>query len=207
MNTTRGYGIAGHIGSYNSKVPRPHPSPRPRDNAANMCLLFSFFFQVRHGNWVEDTLSYERIQNPPPVYKNYTTEFRANFSQEYEVDPAEKIKQMRQTADLKAKNKDGMSYTTLFEHGNYRNKEEVCLEYYLDTFFLDRAIVRLSIIGKVYYQHNAIYGSDAEEVRDAHKCPAEFEMARDPSGDGGHHHTTPGEQRCFRLFQQVLLNY
>lgn len=60
------------------------------------------------------------------MYKNYTTEFRANFNQQYEVNPAEKTKQARQTADLKAKNKDGMSYTTLFEHGNYRNKEEVC---------------------------------------------------------------------------------
>ena len=70
-------------------------------------------------------MAYERIQNPPPVYKNFTTEYRGNFSQEYQVDPAEKTKQARLTADLKAKNKDGMSYTTLFEHGNYKDVYEV----------------------------------------------------------------------------------
>lgn len=95
----RGYGIAGHIGSYTGSV--------------------------RHGNWVEDRLAAERIRNPPSVYKNYTSEYGANYSQRYDVDPAEKTKQARLTADLKAKNKDGMSYTTLFEHGNYKDKLEV----------------------------------------------------------------------------------
>lgn len=81
--------------------------------------------QVRHGNWVEDRLAAERIQNPPPVFKNFTSEYGANYSQEYNVDPTEKLKLARQTADLKAKNKDGMSYTTLFEHGNYKDIHEV----------------------------------------------------------------------------------
>ena len=82
---------------------------------------------MKHGNWIEDALANERIHNAPPVYKNFQTEHMANFGQTYEVDPAKKAKIARQTADLKAKNKDGMSYSTLFEHGNYKDKLEVML--------------------------------------------------------------------------------
>jgi hypothetical protein len=91
--------------------------------------------QVKHGNWVEDTLAFERINDPPPVYKNYQTEQMAGYSQTYQLDPAEREKRARQTADLKAKNKDGQSYVTLFEHGGYKNEFEVptfsALDFYL----------------------------------------------------------------------------
>ncbi len=89
--------------------------------------FFCTTFQVRNGNWSEDLLAYERTQNPPKVYTNYETEYRGTISKFKAVDPVERAATARKTADLRAKVKEGFSYATLFEHGNYKDALPVSL--------------------------------------------------------------------------------
>jgi hypothetical protein len=76
---------------------------------------------------VEDTLAFERIQKNQNVQTNYETEYRGTFGKFKTADPVERAKTARATADLKSKNKEGLSYSTLFEHGNYIDKLPVSL--------------------------------------------------------------------------------
>ena len=91
--TGRGFGIAGHVNVYSARV--------------------------RNGNWCEDTLAYERIQQQRPVLKSFETENMRTFSKYQAPDPKERALISRQINDLRSKNKEGNSYSTLFEHGNY----------------------------------------------------------------------------------------
>ena len=73
---------------------------------------------VKLGNWVEDTIAAELIANPLEQYKCYDT----NNSLSY-LDPKDQPSppnlpiNMPTTQELKAKNKEGMPYGLIFDHG------------------------------------------------------------------------------------------
>ena len=89
---------------------------------------------VKLGNWVEDTIAAELIANPTEPYKNYST----NTSLSY-IDPKDQppppTMNMPSTQELKAKNKEGMPYGLIFDHGMTPVTSEVidCCCSYLPT--------------------------------------------------------------------------
>ena len=104
-----GYGIAGAVNVYNSKI--------------------------KLGNWVDDEFGEERVKHERPARGIYLTDQMANH-----IDPKNMVAhpsmtevKMMSIAEMKAKNKEGSSYSLLFDHGkplepntryrtNYRNE-------------------------------------------------------------------------------------
>jgi len=71
------------------------------------------------GNWVEDQAGKHLAQQPRPAIGMYVTNTQAHH-----IDPANMVAnpklaqvKMVSTAELKAKNKEGTSYSLLFDHG------------------------------------------------------------------------------------------
>jgi hypothetical protein len=88
-----GYGVAGHINQYNSSA--------------------------RLGNWVEDRAGVDLAAHPTSTIGIYTTTQTANH-----IDPKDMTShpslnnvKLMSVDELKAKNKDGTSYSMLFDHG------------------------------------------------------------------------------------------
>jgi hypothetical protein len=55
----------------------------------------------------------------------FETEYRRNFGQYKTSDPAERQQMARSIIELKTKNKEGLSYSTLFEHGRASEKQDI----------------------------------------------------------------------------------
>ena len=84
-----------------------------------------FNTNVKLGNWVEDRIGVRLIEHPRPGYTSYET----NFANDYK-NPTEQVRSVGVMAkkfegsvkylsksELKAKNKEGLSYALLFQHG------------------------------------------------------------------------------------------
>ena len=59
------------------------------------------------------------------VLKIYETEYMRTISKFKVSDPIERAQTARQTNELKTRNKEGNSYSMLFEHGNYKDELQV----------------------------------------------------------------------------------
>ncbi len=119
MSSNGGYGICGAINVYSSSA--------------------------KLGNWVEDKAGERLVVHPRPPKGMYITDQAANH-----IDPALMAQhpstthvKMMSTAELKAKNKEGTSYSLLFAHGKpvpnderYRtaNQERFKLKDYEERF-------------------------------------------------------------------------
>jgi hypothetical protein len=88
-----GYGVAGHINQYSSSA--------------------------RLGNWVEDRAGVYLSQHPTSNEGMYTTDQSANHIDPKDMTshPAGDTVKLMSVDELKAKNKDGTSYSMLFDHG------------------------------------------------------------------------------------------
>ena len=92
-NMSGGYGICGAINVYSSTA--------------------------KLGNWVEDKAGEEIARHPRPAKGTYVTDQMANHIDPTTMKVHPKLMQvkMMSTAELKAKNKEGTSYSMLFDHG------------------------------------------------------------------------------------------
>lgn len=69
-------------------------------------------------NYVEDRIGAALASRPRPGNVNYETVTKASFKHPNEQPPLPSVPlNMPTTQELKVKNKDGMSYSMLFEHG------------------------------------------------------------------------------------------
>jgi hypothetical protein len=81
--------------------------------------------KVKLDNWVEDKFGVDLVQNPKPRDSHFTTCVREQYIPPSEQQPAcgpltttlAKSVKFLSKAELKAKNKDGLSYALLFQHG------------------------------------------------------------------------------------------
>jgi len=71
---------------------------------------------VKLGNWVEDTIAAELIANPTEPYKNFSTNTSLSYLDPKDQPPPPTMN-MPSTQELKAKNKEGMPYGLIFDHG------------------------------------------------------------------------------------------
>jgi len=100
MSSNGGYGICGSFNVYSSTA--------------------------KLGNWVEDTAGHRLASQPRPAVGMYVTNTQAHH-----IDPAHMVAnpkltqvKMMSTAELKAKNKEGTSYSLLFNHGKTMDADE-----------------------------------------------------------------------------------
>lgn len=85
-----------------------------------ICGAFNVYSSsAKLGNWVEDEAGQALAANPRPAIGVYLTNTAANH-----IDPKDMVAhpsmtqvKMLSTAELKAKNKEGTSYSMLFDHG------------------------------------------------------------------------------------------
>ena len=87
-----GYGIAGAVNVYTSKA--------------------------KLGNWVEDEFGQEIVKHARPPRGSYLTDQMANHidPQDMQAHPSTTQVKMMSIAEMKAKNKEGSSYSLLFDH-------------------------------------------------------------------------------------------
>lgn len=82
---------------------------------------------VKLGNWVEDTIGLDLVQKGRTIEKNYNTNTALSFKDPKEQPPLPEMPiNMPTTQELKAKNKEGMSYSLIFDHGLKTITPEVC---------------------------------------------------------------------------------
>mmetsp|Transcript_11733 Transcript_11733/g.17773 ORF Transcript_11733/g.17773 Transcript_11733/m.17773 type:complete len:182 (-) Transcript_11733:146-691(-) len=89
----QGFGICGHKNSYSS--------------------------YVRDGNWNEDKYGAEILVSRSRCQYSYDTEYSRNHCDPRDMQPDPRISSLKLPSieDIRAKNKDGMSYSLIFEHG------------------------------------------------------------------------------------------
>ena len=100
MSSNGGYGICGAFNVYSSTA--------------------------KLGNWVEDKAGQELSSHPRPAVGMYVTNTQAHHIAPNDMVANPKLTQvkMMSTAELKAKNKEGTSYSLLFNHGKAMNIDE-----------------------------------------------------------------------------------
>ena len=73
---------------------------------------------VKLGNWVEDKIGLQLTQQEQPVYKNYMSNTNLSYQDPKDQPPLPSMPvNMPTTQELKAKNKEGMQYSLIFDHG------------------------------------------------------------------------------------------
>jgi len=73
---------------------------------------------VKLGNWVEDKVGLQLTQQELPVYKNYMSNTNLSYQDPKDQPPLPSMPvNMPTTQELKAKNKEGMQYSLIFDHG------------------------------------------------------------------------------------------
>ncbi len=73
---------------------------------------------VKLGNWVEDKIGLQLTQQELPVYKNYMSNTNLSYQDPKDQPPLPSMPvNMPTTQELKAKNKEGMQYSLIFDHG------------------------------------------------------------------------------------------
>mmetsp|Transcript_50378 Transcript_50378/g.87937 ORF Transcript_50378/g.87937 Transcript_50378/m.87937 type:complete len:192 (-) Transcript_50378:102-677(-) len=73
---------------------------------------------VKLGNWVEDKVGLQLTQQEQPVYKNYMSNTNLSYQDPKDQPPLPSMPvNMPTTQELKAKNKEGMQYSLIFDHG------------------------------------------------------------------------------------------
>lgn len=89
-----GFGICGHKNSYTAKV--------------------------YDGNWSEDKIATELLMTRQVQKPSYQTEQRSNFQNPINIpeDPRIASVKLESMDDIRAKNKEGLSYALIFDHGN-----------------------------------------------------------------------------------------
>ncbi len=94
MSANSGYGICGAINVYSSSA--------------------------KLGNWVEDEAGQALASQARPAIGSYASNTRSSFIDPKDMIPHPSMTQvkMMSTAELKAKNKEGTSYSMLFNHGH-----------------------------------------------------------------------------------------
>jgi hypothetical protein len=112
MSANSGYGICGAVNVYSSSA--------------------------KLGNWVEDKAGEILARNPRPAKGMYITDQSANHIDpaRMTVNPATMNVKMMSTAELKAKNKEGTSYSLLFDHGKPMKAEDKYRTSYRERFQL-----------------------------------------------------------------------
>ena len=100
MSSNGGYGICGAFNVYSSTA--------------------------KLGNWVEDKAGQELVLKPRPAVGMYVTNTQAHHINPSDMVSHPKLTQVKlmSTAELKAKNKEGTSYSLLFNHGKPVSIEE-----------------------------------------------------------------------------------
>lgn len=83
---------------------------------------------VKLGNWVEDTVGLQLTQQEIPVHKNYMSNTSLSYKDPKDQPPLPSMPvNMPTTQELKAKNKEGMQYSLIFDHGLKEIPPEVCI--------------------------------------------------------------------------------
>lgn len=73
---------------------------------------------VKLGNWVEDTIGLDMVRNGREVHTYYDTNTALSYKDPKEQPPLPNMPiNMPTTQELKAKNKEGMPYSLIFDHG------------------------------------------------------------------------------------------
>lgn len=73
---------------------------------------------VKLGNWVEDTVGADLVQTARPVFKSYASNTSLSYMDPKDQPPLPSMPiNMPSTQELKAKNKEGMQYSLIFDHG------------------------------------------------------------------------------------------
>ena len=73
---------------------------------------------VKLGNWVEDTIGLDMVRNGREVETHYETNTGLSYRDPKEQPPLPNMPiNMPTTQELKAKNKEGMPYSLIFDHG------------------------------------------------------------------------------------------
>jgi hypothetical protein len=90
---------------------------------------------VKLGNWVEDTIAAELIANPTEPYKNFSTNTSLSYLDPKDQPPPPTMN-MPSTQELKAKNKEGMPYGLIFDHGMTPVTSEVIDRCSVPTYFV-----------------------------------------------------------------------
>ena len=105
-----GYGIAGAVNVYTRKA--------------------------KLGNWVEDEFGQDIIKHPRPPKGQYKTDQMANHIDPAEMDAHPSMTQvkMMSIAEMKAKNKEGSSYSLLFDHQKQLTAQERYSTSYQSSF-------------------------------------------------------------------------
>ena len=105
-----GYGIAGAVNVYTSKA--------------------------KLGNWVEDEFGQEIVKHARPPRGSYLTDQMANHidPQDMQAHPSTTQVKMMSIAEMKAKNKEGSSYSLLFDHQKQLTPNERYATSYQSSF-------------------------------------------------------------------------
>lgn len=84
--------------------------------------------KVKLGNWVEDTIGMDMVEKGRVVESYYETNTACCYKDPKEQPPLPEMPvNMPTTQELKAKNKEGMPYSLIFDHGLKEITPEVTL--------------------------------------------------------------------------------
>lgn len=119
---------------------------------------------VKLGNWVEDTIGADLVQTERPVFKSYASNTSLSYMDPRDQPPLPSMPiNMPSTQELKAKNKEGMQYSLIFDHGLKEITPEVCM--CTRTQFLFRDLTSFDVFlftGEISYNKYADHHEETE---------------------------------------------
>ena len=129
------------------------------------------------GNWVEDCAGEEMTRNPRPANGSYVTDQMANHIDPGTMKAHPKLSQVKvmSTAELKAKNKEGTSYSMLFDHGKPLKASDRFETSYRERFRLKNYEERFASAPKALEKEKA--RDIVRELKNQYNLQAETRMA------------------------------